>query len=59
MVFDSKDERNQAIVRRWEEIDADPKNTYLRSTPRFIKIAAEFGLSYPTVRQVILSAKKK
>lgn len=57
MKFNNKSERDRAVLARWKEIDSDPRNTYLKRTPRFLMIAAEFGLSYPTVRKIILSSK--
>ena len=53
----NKGERDRAAIERWKEIDSDPRNTFLKRTPRFIMIAAKFGLSYPTVRKIILSSK--
>lgn len=58
MEFKNKEERDRAVLKRWEEIDSDPRNTYLKATPRFIMLAAEFGLSYPTVRSIVISAKQ-
>ena len=50
----SKDERTARILQQWDALQADPKNTYLRPTAAMIRIAAEVGCSYPTVRSTLI-----
>lgn len=51
-----KQTRDASVIAMWREMKADPRNTYLRATPAMVKIAAEIGVSYPTVRAILIKS---
>lgn len=54
MICNHKEELASRICNLWDEMAADPKYTFMKPTAAMIRIAAEVGCSYPTVRSTLI-----